>query len=59
MSNVTKVKCFQCVLREKHDVQTEMGQDSNGACGELVVGKQANLLAASTGLLTDIEDLPP
>lgn len=60
-TNAAKVKCFQRVLREKYDIRTtvrkEMGQDINGACGQLVVSKQDKMLAENTGLVMDIEDL--
>lgn len=60
-STEAKVKYFQKVLREKYNIRTtvrkEMGQDINGACGQLVVSEQGRIVAGSTGLLTDIEDL--
>ncbi|KNA22018.1 hypothetical protein SOVF_037890 [Spinacia oleracea] len=60
-SSEAKVKYFQKVLREKYNIRTtvrkEMGQDINGACGQLVVSEQDKLLATSTAPLTDIEDL--
>ncbi|CAO2823273.1 unnamed protein product [Amaranthus hypochondriacus] len=57
-----KVKNFQRILREKYNIRTtvrkEMGQDINGACGQLVVSEQQKkMLASSSGLVADIEDL--
>lgn len=60
-TNAEKVKCFQIILRESYNIRTtvrkEMGQDINGACGQLVIGEQTKKLAENSGLLTDIEDL--
>uniref|UniRef100_A0A803MNZ1 Radical SAM core domain-containing protein n=1 Tax=Chenopodium quinoa TaxID=63459 RepID=A0A803MNZ1_CHEQI len=60
-SSETKVKKFQRILRETYNIRTtvrkEMGQDINGACGQLVVTEQDRLLAERKGLITDIEDL--
>uniref|UniRef100_A0A803MS31 Radical SAM core domain-containing protein n=1 Tax=Chenopodium quinoa TaxID=63459 RepID=A0A803MS31_CHEQI len=60
-SGEAKVKNFQRILREIYNIRTtvrkEMGQDINGACGQLVVTEQDRLLAERKGLITDIEDL--
>ncbi|KAL2925855.1 Dual-specificity RNA methyltransferase RlmN [Bienertia sinuspersici] len=60
-SSAEKVKCFQKILREKYNIRTtvrkEMGQDINGACGQLVISEQSKMLAESSDLVTDIEDL--
>lgn len=55
------VSTFQKTLRNTYKIRTtvrkEMGQDVNGACGQLVVNLSDKRLTKSAGLLTDIEDL--
>ncbi|XP_043709412.1 dual-specificity RNA methyltransferase RlmN [Telopea speciosissima] len=60
-SNEQNVQRFQSVLRGFYGIRTtirkQMGQDINGACGQLVVNIPHKGSVRSADLITDIEDL--
>ncbi|KAJ6815886.1 uncharacterized protein M6B38_418600 [Iris pallida] len=60
-STEQNVKKFQKVLRSEYNIRTTirqtMGEDINGACGQLVVNLSEQRSAGGANLLTDIEDL--